>query len=1236
MNAVHQNNVKSLRLILAIFLLLGVVFAESEPIELLHAATMQKVTEENTEGTDASQGTYLMFDKDVHLKQGNIHLYADRVYQYTDIDLLRLFGNVRIFDDSVTVEFQQGEYNTKTKDLDVSTPLHIDYDSRQFSALSLFGNLDDDVYLAKGDVEIKDSISYAYADSLLFDQKNDRAWLYGEAMMSDTVNNITMRGAELEYRLDTDEFFGHKDASVYETLDNGKKRFEVFAGKMIGNMDGGWLKAMDSVYVIQDSSAAWCDSLFYDDSLQTVGFYGNAHLQYQQIDMYGPEMHLDFYREHLGKMTAPREPRVTLSEEGFIGEDKENMITKVSNMTGKQLHLEFNRDDEPEWMDMVGMVTSDYHVFKDSVYKGMNHMTADTVHIVFEKGDVSDLFAIFGVEGRFEPDTSYAEMDTSVFYFGNEAHYSITHDNMYIYPSSKMNYGNIKLTADTMKIDWETNILYAMPGAGPDLPEFIQNDDAPVYGRLFEYNLDTKRGRITRGKTSIKEGYYQGRTVLKTEEEPLYVEHGIFSTCDLEEPHFCIEAQKMKVIPGDRVFAQDLTLKVMDIPLLYIPSLFVSIEEGNRRSGWVIPGFKNSYTLGWGLAGGGYYWAPNDYYDARLLMDFYDNRGIELEFRQRYAWKDHISNGHVTLKYWNKFLLDTPKQGFEISINHPQKIGRNSSLNINGSYTNDRNNIQDEIEIDEKLKQQMVSKATFRTQLGPFSTSINASHTMDLLTGSSTTYLPQFSISKSRASIFKRKSNTTPEKWYHKFTYNISSELTNKISHTYKGTETNYIYHYQDAQYIDTPFLENPINKSLFTNNGGNTSNASYPQVLDYIDTNISDIYIDDQKNKLLTTAGVQYNNKLFGFLNISPYLNYYEDWTTLYKVPVMQNDSALVDSNGHIVLEDVSGFKRRGRFTLGTSASTTFYGVFNLNIGPLKAIRHTLNMSLNYAYKPDQSNNPNYVFKGIGTDSLMQTYDYFSSTLLGSTPNSESQTFNMGFSHNFDSKVINKEGKEKKTNFLSLSHSYNFLADSLRSSTIKARSSIKDLPGGMTLNIDATFDPYDYHVNEDGTSITRIDQLAIPRMTYLRLETGVQFKEKTKKQENGSSAPADSNNIEIKTESLIGPAKNSDPGFSRWSFNSSISFVSMATNPLDIQNSLLVNTTLKAYLTPKWSGTYSINFDVLEQKITDQRIRLIRDMHCWTMSLDWRPGKSILLQLSAKADLLKDISNIIKVDRTF
>ncbi len=1175
----HRSNPK-IQMILSALLCFcfTAIFAE-EPIELLNAGTMQKVTEDPSETESREKSNYLVFDKDVHLKQGAVHLYADRAFQYSEQDLLRLQGNVRIFDDSVTVWFDEGEYHTESKGIDISTPVRIHYDSRRFTAGSLKGNFDDDTYFAYGQVRIADSISFARADSMYFDRNKERAFLYGNALMEDTVNHISMRGSELEYRLDTDRFYGHRDASVYETLDDGTRRFEVFAESLEGDMDDGWLIARDSVYVKQDSAAAWCDSLFYLDSTQTVHFYGNAHLQYKRIDMYSREMQLDFRREHLGSLESRVQPRVTLHEQGYLREKGGETVEKTSEIHGKYLYMQFDREDAPEFMDMAGMVSSDYHVFRDSVYKGLNHMSSDTVRVFFDNGKVSDIFAVFEVQGNFRPDTSYEEMDTTVSYQGDEAHYELKNDRMSIYPGSRMVYGDIKLRADTMRINWETNILCAMPGASGQLPEFIQGDDAPVYGRLFEYNLDTDRGKITRGKTQIKEGYYQGRTVMKTETEPLYVKHGIFSTCELEEPHFCLEAERMKVIPGDRVFAQDIVFKILDVPLLYIPSIFVPIEEGERRSGWILPHFGRYANKGWALEGTGYYWAPNDYYDARLMIDFYDNYGINTELRQRYAWRHHISNGHVTLKYWNYFLSADPSQGYKISVNHPQKIGQKSSLHISGSYTNDAKHFTEELDKDERLEQQMVSRASFRTSLGPFGINLNASRTEDLLTGNSTTYLPQFSLSKSSAKLFKRKNLSDPAKWYHHFSYSLNSTLSNRMTHT-----------------------------------------------LDRADS----LFSDEVKNKFQTNVGIRYNDKLFGFLTVSPYLNYSEDWTTLYQKPVMNaaGDSALVDSSGNLILEEVSGFKRRGRFDLGTRASTTLYGVFNINIWRLKALRHTVNMSLNYIYRPDQSDNPDYMFSGIGTDGKTHTYDYFESTLLGRTPASENQTFDMNFNHHFEVKTTQRNGDEKKTHILNLQHSIDFLADSLHSSLIKASSTIRDLPGGMSLKMDARFDPYAYTVREDGSGINRINKLTLPRVTSFKVGTDLLLKPGEDPRKGRGAVPADSSEGSGDRFSDVSPApaEGADAGFSDWRVTAGLWFTSSASNPLDVRNRLLVNTNLKANLTPKWSGSYQINFDVLEQKITDQRIRLTRDLHCWTLSLDWNPGYSFFIRLNAKSSLLKDL----------
>lgn len=1162
----------------------GLVSADDDILELLHADKLQKITSQADNTTRAAAESYLHLTGNVHLKQGDVDIYSDEIYHYQDLDKLILSGRVRIDNDSVKVWCDEGEYNTDTKFLHVPDTILIHYNEKIFKAGALNGDLDKDIYTAYKGVDILDTVSVSTADSLIFDENAQLARLYHQAELADTVNNIHLKGEYLQYDMEKDLFYAFDKGSVFQLDNDLEKRFEVFADTVMGDVNGGWMTAWQNVYIEQDSSRAWSDSLVYVDSTETLELFSSSHARYRHIDLFADHMHLSFRQGHLDSLKAFLSPYATMTDSGYYGEIGDKKVKKVSHVKGRSMYLAFNRDDSPKVMDMVGMVTTDYHIFRDSIYTGINHMTSDTLRLEFKDEDVKEIFAIFEVDGIFTPDTSYEEMDTTVVYKTDEMRYDLEQDMMFVYPNADMTYGQINVAADTMKVDWKTNILYALPGPGGRLPEFVQGDDPPVKGKRFEYNLETSKGRVTRGKTNIKEGYYHGQDVIKLKEEPLYVENAVFTTCENDTPHFCFEAAKMKLIPGDRLFAQDIVFKIMDIPLAYAPGLFISIREGNRLSGWEIPHFGTYTTKGWALEDFGYYWAPNDYYDARLLFDFYDNYGMNVELRNRYAWRYHITTGNISFNYWNYFLKSSPSAGYNLSVNHTQKIGSKSSLNVNATFTNDSQHYEDELDKDKRLEQQIVSKGTYSTSLGAFSISANASRTEDLLTGNSTTELPQFSINKSSASLI-RQSGSETKKWYHKFTYSMNSNLSNKMTHIYSDDDS---------------------------------------------------LYVDNTKNKLQTSMNVRYSDKLLGFLTVAPYLNYAEKWTTRYYAPEMNagGDSVLVDSSGTYAVEEIQGFKRRGEFNLGASASTTVYGVFNINMGPLKAIRHKMTSSLTYNYRPDQSDNPNYVFQGVGTDSSTISYDYFKNTLLGTTPSSESKTFNMSFSHTFEGKFKNKEGKEKKYTLLSASHSYNFLADSLNSSLVFLKSSIPDLPAGMNLVMSAYLDPYAYRINDDAATVTRINEFTLPRVKSLSLSSNYSISPgKAVSGKKNDEARQDSMGTDSlsRPENIVEKPQMGDMGFHKWSLSGGIRYTYNAGNPLSISNLLLINGVLKANFTEKWSGSYSINYNILDQTITDQRLKLTRNLHCWKFSLDWNVGYSIFATIQATGSLLEDLKLPLK-----
>ena len=47
----------------------------------------------------------------------------------------------------------------------------------------------------------------------------------------------------------------------------------------------------------------------------------------------------------------------------------------------------------------------------------------------------------------------------------------------------------------------------------------------------------------------------------------------------------------MKMIPGDRIIARPLILKILDFPIAGIPFAILPNKGGGRHSGWLMPSF---------------------------------------------------------------------------------------------------------------------------------------------------------------------------------------------------------------------------------------------------------------------------------------------------------------------------------------------------------------------------------------------------------------------------------------------------------------------------------------------------------------------------------------------------------------------------------------------------------------------------------------------------------------------
>ena len=86
----------------------------------------------------------------------------------------------------------------------------------------------------------------------------------------------------------------------------------------------------------------------------------------------------------------------------------------------------------------------------------------------------------------------------------------------------------------------------------------------------------------------------------------------------------------------------------MRVPFAILPN-----KGGDRHSGWIMPSFGHDDTNGTTMTGLGYYWAPNDYMDSKLLINFADRVGFWIRNKINYKLRYKI-DGSLDMKFVKK------------------------------------------------------------------------------------------------------------------------------------------------------------------------------------------------------------------------------------------------------------------------------------------------------------------------------------------------------------------------------------------------------------------------------------------------------------------------------------------------------------------------------------------------------------------------------------------------------
>ena len=821
--------------------------------------------------------------------------------------------------------------------------------------------------------------------------------------------------------------------------------------------------------------------------------------------------------------------------------------------------------------------------------------------------------------------------------------FSVDDSHGYLYGQGKINYTNIELTADRIAMSMDSSIVHAtgVPdsvGVLQGKPVFKQGGDEYL-NESMSYNFKTRKGFISNVYTAQDEGYMRSGQAKRDSEGVVYMQHGTYTTCDEEHPHFYIALSRGKLYPGKSIYSGPAWLVVEDVPLpIALPFAYFPIT-GKYSSGFIMPSYGDENTRGFYLRDGGYYWAINDYMDLKVTGEIFTKGswglGAQTTYKKRYKYSGNFYFNYQVTKTGEKNLPDYEEdKSFKVQWTHRQdsKANPNSSFSASVNFATqsyERNNLTslyNPTSYSQSTRTSSVSYSRSFPRSGvSLSSSFNISQNMRDSTLSLT--LPNISVSVAKFYPFRRKKMAGKERWYERISLYYTGYLSNSIT-----------------------TKENKLLKSDL---------------------------IKDWKNGINHRVPISASFNVLKYINVTPSFNYQERWYT------NRVDQYFDEKTRTVERDTVYGFNRVYNYNLALSANTKIFGFYvpNRKIfgNKIDRVRHVFTPTVSFSYAPDFGAHHYGYWKTYtrtdadGNVSLVE-YSPYSGALYGVPGRGKTGSVAFDMSNNIEMKVRSDRDSTglKKISIideLGASLSYNMAAKVQPWSNLSTRLRLK-LSKSFTFNLNASFATYAYTFDKDGKVVvgnrTEWSYGRFGRFQGMSKNISYTFNNKTLsnwkskfgklfgiKTEEEEKDNTDSEDTETSDdmETVGGDDKKNkkkkanadgldEDGYMiftlPWSFTVSygINMTEDRSARINVKNMRYpykftqnVNFSGNVRLTDGWNVNFSSGWDFERKEISMTTVNISRDLHCFNISggLVFGPFRSYHVTLRANASTLTD-----------
>ncbi len=774
----------------------------------------------------------------------------------------------------------------------------------------------------------------------------------------------------------------------------------------------------------------------------------------------------------------------------------------------------------------------------------------------------------------------------------------------YLNRKAQVKYQDMQIDADYISIDWDKSMIFAR-GELDSLGRIKTPAVATQAGKAYEYdeftyNLRTRQAIAFNARTEESEGVIIAEKTKKYNDSVFFMRRGKYTTDEYfikkkdTIADYYLLAPNIKLVKGkekSQVITGPIQMYIEQVPTpLVLPFAILPFSD-KRSAGILIPSFGEREDVGFFLNSLGYYQPIGEHFDLKILADLYTkgswNLRPEVNYKKNYRFTGNFSADIGTTVRGIRGLPDYSKTGtYRIAWRHQQDPKANPFLTFSASvdvvsnrfYNNTVNNNYAFNQNNLNAQQNSSISVVKRFLTLPITITGTASYSQNFSTGFADLKLPVLNVAINQFYLFKPKSG-------------IRQGLLENITVNTGLNFNNFVQTTEDELF--TPEMWDKMQTGLKNNItiGTNTTIAKY--LTFSLNANID--------NALTTKTLTR---------NYNPVTNQVED--------VLNNK--------------IAGYSS---FSTGASLQTVLYGMLNFKrSSAIQAIRHMVTPQIGFTYSPDFSDPGFGYFRNYYNDrGEMTPYSIFDKGIIGSPNSGLVQALSISVNNNLEMKVRSKKdstGVKKIKIFESLNFNtnYNFAAPTHKWSVFSF-SGQTTIFEKLNINTALNLEPYQIVFAPGEDTGIRTENFGYFSLQGFNAQLSYPISSDLfKKKDEQELSKKYNKKGEIRNENYYFDEDNYARFEQPWTLNinAQYSYTRSLTRFGNKMASIGLDGTLK--LSPYWSLTGNLYYDVISKEIANTQIGFSRDQRSFTINFNWIPYGQYKVYdffIGIKANILRD-----------